>query len=130
MSAYGGGKGYVRRGKPGVYTDRFGQKHQADSRLEMRRMAVLDFAGLRFRREAIKIPYLFEGRRRSYYTDLLVFDRWQRPMRIEEIKPGARALQEHPENLAKWAAARAWCASRYDPPIEFRVVTEATLGAP
>lgn len=120
--------GYLRRSRAGKYRDRFGVEHACHSLMEVRRLKVLEGAGLRFRREAVVIPYLFEGRRRSYRIDILVMDKHGRWLRFEEVKP--RALWDLPQNRAKWAAARAWCASRYQPPIEFRVVDEVGVQTP
>jgi hypothetical protein len=95
------------RGRDGWFTDHAGTQHHYRSRWELRRMQYLDICGLRFVVEGVRIPYQFEGRPRTYITDLVVTDPRTNTVWIEEIKPAQR--NEDPQNLAKWAAARAWC---------------------
>lgn len=113
------------RGWSGIYRDHLGTAHHYDSRWELRRMQFLDLSGYRFVREGVRIPYRFEGRPRTYIVDLVVFDDLRGLTWIEEIKPKRR--NDDPQNVAKWAAARAWCAAAG---YEFVVVNEADLLRP
>lgn len=107
------------RGRHGVFYSMLGKSFQFDSLWERRRMVTLDLAGFRFVRENTAIPYMFENQRHRYYPDLLVFDKWGRPLQLEEIKPRIRV--NDPINKAKFAAAEAWCAQRG---IRFVIITE------
>ncbi len=112
-------------GRKGIFRDRLGKSHHFDSLLERRRMVTLDMNGLRFVREGVRIPYEFDGKKRTYYPDLLIYDRWGKLIRIEELKPTIRTGD--PINIAKWQAARKWCDARG---IEFRVVNEGDTAKP
>jgi hypothetical protein len=120
----------TRRGRPGdwgrsgLFRDRLGRYHPYRSLCERRRMQALDAAGLEFRVEAIRLTYHFEGRPRTYVTDLVVFwwENGRQVIRVEEVKP--RVRWKDPQNLAKWRAAKAWCDGRG---YQFLVVDESTL---
>ncbi len=112
-------------GRRGIFRDRLGKSHQYDSLLERRRMTTLDLNGFRFVREGVRIPYEFDGKKRTYYPDLVVYDRWGKLVRIEELKPTIR--NGDPINIAKWQAALSWCQERG---IEFRVLNEGDTAKP
>lgn len=111
-------------GRSGVFQDRLGRMHRYRSLCERRRMMALDAAGLEFRVEALRLRYYFEGRPRTYVTDLLVFwwENGRQVTRVEEVKP--RVRWKDPQNLAKWRAAATWCAAHG---YQFLVVDESTL---
>jgi hypothetical protein len=110
-------------GRKGIFRDSLGKSYSFDSLWERRRMQTLDLNGLHFTRESVRIPYVFEGKKRTYYPDLLVYDRFWKLIRCEEIKPSIR--NNDAVNLAKWEAARLWCTARG---IEFRIINEKDLG--
>jgi hypothetical protein len=112
-------------GRKGIFRDALGKSYQYDSTWERRRMQTLDLNGYHFTREGVRIPYIFNNQKRTYYPDLVVYDRFWKLLRIEEIKPSVR--NNDPQNIAKWEAARAWCQLRG---IEFRIVNEKDLSKP
>lgn len=112
------------RGRSGVFRDRRGQQYHYDSRWELWRMEALDRAGVEFRREALRIPYFFEGRRHTYLPDFMVnyWEEGEQRVRIEEVKPSS--FNNDPQNIAKWMAAKSFCDNLgYD----FRIINERDL---
>lgn len=111
-----------RKARRNVYIDRNRRRHRCDSLLERRRLKVLDLAGYHFRREPIRIPYLWLGKREIYRPDLAVYDATNtRLLWIEEQKP--LVLCRDPQNLAKWSAARTLLSGRH---VKFLVTNELT----
>lgn len=113
------------RGKPGYYRLQSGKTVHTDSKLERRRIGVLERAGFVVERETIRIPFVYRGRRRIFRPDLVVKSRSGRVAWVEEDKPTIRLGD--PLNRAKFEAARLWCARRG---LVFRVVTEREAGRP
>jgi hypothetical protein len=75
--------------------------------------------------EETKIPYIFEGKRRSYYPDFQIYMRNHEGVYQEkmiEIKPHSQ--RNWKINKTKWAAARKVCE---DASVEFVVLTEKEL---
>lgn len=110
------------RGRSGIFRSLLGKSYLYDSMWERRRMEILDCAGWRFEREAVRIPYMFNNQRHYYLPDLVVYDKWGRIRQVEEIKPTVRV--NDPLNQAKFAAAHAWCKAQN---IPFVIVTERTM---
>jgi hypothetical protein len=90
--------------------------------------------------ESVKIPYRdpLTGKATVYVPDFLIsyIDKNQKKhVELIEIKPANQMLREkvgknpynqaqYVKNLAKWAAAGAWCKSRG---IKFRVINESDI---
>lgn len=69
------------------------------------------------RYERFRVPYIFNGRDRTYTVDFHVVPENV----VYEVKPKYVVRKPPAEQLAKWEAARMWLADRG---LEFRVVTE------
>ena len=67
--------------------------------------------------EPVIIPYEWKGVIHNYFPDLWI-EYTDGTMGLTEIKPEYQ--WEDPQNLAKWAAARKWCAHQQKP-MTFRV---------
>lgn len=113
------------RGRKGVWRNSLGKSFEYDSLWERNRMVTLDLHGYRFTREGVRIPYQFEGKQHTYYPDFVVYDRFGKLLRIEEVKPSMR--NDDPRNVAKWAAAREGCKSHN---CVFLVVNERDISRP
>jgi hypothetical protein len=90
--------------------------------------------------EPLKIPYRdpLTGRQTVYVPDFLIVyldKNHQKHVELVEIKPAAQMLKEkvgknlynqaqYVKNMAKWAAAGAWCKQQN---IKFRVINEGDL---
>jgi len=75
--------------------------------------------------EEIKIPYMFEGKHRTYYPDFWVdmMDKdGMRVQKIVEIKPHYQRTMK--VNKAKWSAATKYAQDNH---MEFLVMTEKEL---
>jgi len=67
--------------------------------------------------ECFRVPFVFEGKNRTYHIDFHVF-----PERIVyEVKPAYVVKNPPMIQLAKWNAAKVFCAERG---LQFKVVTE------
>jgi hypothetical protein len=102
-----------------------GERNFAESSLEFLRMGQLDAddAVLHWGRCPHRIRYTDpQGKVRRYVPDLIVTSK-DGSTAIEEIKPSA--MTGLPLNVAKFAAARTFCAERG---WHFRVVTETDVG--
>jgi hypothetical protein len=115
---------YKRRPpRKNIYIDRHRRRHRCDSLLERQRLKVLDLAGYNFRREPLRIKYLWLGKWEIYRPDLAVYDMsGTRLLWIEEQKP--LVLCADAQNLAKWNAARIELSGRR---IKFLVIHERTI---
>jgi hypothetical protein len=76
-----------------------------------------------FMKDKIRIPYVYQGKKRVYIVDFLV-DFLDGRAHLVEIKP--QALRNVKENPAKFAAARNWCKFQSHKTI-FKVFTEKQL---
>jgi hypothetical protein len=75
-----------------------------------------------FMKDKIRIPYVYQGKKRVYIIDFLI-DFIDGRTHLVEIKP--ENLTDENQNLAKFAAARNWCKNTEK--IIFKIVTEKQL---
>lgn len=96
-----------------------GKKIHFRSTLEMKIYLYLLANEVSFEISKHRIPYVLDGKSRTYCPDYVT------GTEICEIKPFA--LIELPENVAKFAAAKQYCAERA---LTFKVITERTYKLP
>ncbi len=114
------------RGKSGdFYSPKNRQWVHYRSKLELKMYHLLEIMSQvkRYHVEPIHIPYVINGKWRTYIPDLRV--RYtDGTTDLIEIKP--QHLKDDPVNQAKWKAARKWCKGR-SVPTKFRVWTEVRI---
>jgi hypothetical protein len=90
--------------------------------------------------ESVQIPYRdpLTGRNTIYVPDFFIVyndKNGKKHAELVEVKPASQTLrekvgksmynqQQYIKNIAKWEAARAWCAQKN---VKFRVVTESEI---
>ena len=90
--------------------------------------------------ESVQIPYRdpLTGRNTIYVPDFFIVyndKNGEKHAELVEVKPASQTLrekvgksmynqQQYIKNIAKWEAARAWCAQKN---VKFRVVTESEI---
>lgn len=75
---------------------------------------------VKFEKDKIRIPYIFENKRRIYVVDFLVT--YKERVELVEVKPST--MLEKEENSTKFLAARNWCSENN---ATFVVITEKEI---